>query len=282
MQRRTWQSGDGLTLSAYDHAASAGPSRLPVICIHGLTRNGRDFEDFAPWLAAQSRRVLAIDVRGRGLSDRDSAALYHVPTYAADVVALMAALGIGRAHFVGTSMGGLITMELAGARPDLIAGAVINDVGPELEAAGLQRIGGYVGGSPRFADWAGAEAYLRGLNGVALPHYGAAEWQRMARRTFREEGDAIVADYDSAIASAFATAPVPTDPWLLWNALASDRPVLLLRGERSDLLSEDIATRMRAAFPAMLYAVVPAVGHAPMLDEPVAQAAIKSFFADLP
>ena len=275
---RQWHSRDGLTLSAYDYAAADGLSRLPVICVHGLTRNGRDFSIFAPWLAAQGRRVIAIDVRGRGLSDRDPAALYHLPIYAEDVIALMMALGIARAHFVGTSMGGLITMELAGMRPDLIAGAVINDVGPELAVAGLTRIAGYVGNSPRYADWAAAEAYLQKINGEALPHYGPADWTAMAHRLFREEDGTIAPDYDPAIAGAFATAPVATDPWLQWRALTSDRPVLLLRGALSDLLDEDIAGRMREAAPGIDYAVIPDVGHAPMLDEPEAKAAIERFF----
>ena len=137
---RTWTSADGLALFARDHAPASGPAKLPVICIHGLTRNSRDFEVLAPLIAAQGRRVLSIDVRGRGNSGRDpNPANYNPAVYAADVIALMAQSGIGRAHFVGTSMGGLITMTLCAMRPDLIAGAVLNDIGPEVGAAGIAR-----------------------------------------------------------------------------------------------------------------------------------------------
>src|SRR4051812_4364600 len=185
-QHRHWTSAEGLTLHARDYAAADGAARLPVICLHGLTRNARDFDTLAPWIAARQRRVLAVDVRGRGLSDRDPAGGYWLPTYADDVRRLAAALGLGRAIFVGTSMGGLITMELAALAPDLVGGAIVNDVGPVLAAEGLARIGTYVGNAPAFGGWDEAAAYLRDLNGAALPHYDAADWQRMAERMFRE------------------------------------------------------------------------------------------------
>ncbi|NIJ08401.1 pimeloyl-ACP methyl ester carboxylesterase [Sphingomonas vulcanisoli] len=277
---RTWASADGLTLHAYEYAAADGPEKLPVICVHGLTRNGRDFDALAPWIAARGRRVLAVDVRGRGLSDRDPQARYHLPVYTADLRAMMAALRIARAHFVGTSMGGLIVMELAGEAPELIASAVINDVGPELSPVGLARIGTYVGGAPVFGSWDEAETYLCRLNGDALPHYGAEDWARMARRLFREQEGGISADYDRAIAGAFATSPTPSDPWMLWDKLADGRPILLLRGALSDLLTEEAAQRMLR--PGVRYTIVPGVGHAPMLDEPVALAAIGDHLADLP
>ena len=148
----TWTSQDGLTLHARDYAAARPVTGVPVICIHGLTRNARDFEDLAPRIAALGRRVLAVDVRGRGRSARDPQPLnYHPGTYAMDVVALLEATGIDRAVFVGTSMGGIIAMVLASIRPEAIAGAVLNDVGPELSPLGLARIGGYVGGGSAFA-----------------------------------------------------------------------------------------------------------------------------------
>src|SRR3712207_6651095 len=144
---RFWTSADGLNLYAREYAGSSGPARLPVICIHGLTRNSRDFEEVAPWIAARGRRVLAVDVRGRGRSNHDpSPANYQVPIYAGDMVALMTASGIARAVFVGTSMGGLITLALGAMNPGVVAAAVLNDVGPELSPVGLRRILGYVGG----------------------------------------------------------------------------------------------------------------------------------------
>lgn len=281
---RTWTSPDGLTLYARDHAPASGPAKLPVICIHGLTRNSRDFEVVAPRLAAQGRRVLSLDVRGRGCSDRDpQPANYHGGTYAADVAALMEQAGVGRAHFVGTSMGGLITMILAAARPELIAGAVLNDIGPEIGAAGAARIASYVGGEPKVANWAEAAAYARSINGEALAHFTDADWDRFARRIFRDDHGTFSLDYDPAIAQAVRNPPAePPDLWPLFNALAKDRPLLLIRGETSDILEADAAARMAAAAPHMRTMEIAGVGHAPTLEEPQAAAALRSFFEEAP
>src|SRR5215217_3459085 len=130
---RRWTSADGLSLYARDYAPAGGVARLPVIAIHGLTRNAADFEAIAPLIAQSGRRVLAIDVRGRGRSDRAPDPMTYQPlTYAQDVLALLQQAGIERAVFLGTSMGGLITMALAAVRSKVIAGAIINDVGPEV------------------------------------------------------------------------------------------------------------------------------------------------------
>ncbi len=279
---RHWRSADGLTLRARDYAAAEGEARWPVVCLHGLTRNARDFAEVAPRIAARRRRVLTVDVRGRGLSDRDPSASYWLPVYADDVRRMAEALGIARAIFLRPSMGGLITMELAAVAPGLIGGAIINDVGPALAPAGLARIAGYVGHAPNFADWIGAAAYLRAQNAAALPHYGAADWDGMARRMFREEDGAVVADYDPAIAAAFATAPAPADAWERWRNLATGRPLLLLRGGLSDLLAAGDATRMVAEHDGARLREVADVGHAPMLDEPDAWNAIASFLDQVP
>jgi pimeloyl-ACP methyl ester carboxylesterase len=280
-RHRTWASAEGLTLHARDYAAAQGKARLPVICLHGLTRNARDFDAFAPWVAARGRRVLAVDVRGRGLSDRDPAASYWLATYADDVRRLAQALGVSRALFVGTSMGGLITMELAAHVPDLIAAAVINDVGPVLAREGLARIGSYVGNAPVFANWDEAALYLQRQNEAALPHYRGEDWRRMAERMFRAEGDAVAADYDPAIAAAFGTGPLPADPWERWHGLARGRPLLLLRGGLSDLLTAADATRMVTEHTHARLREIPNVGHAPMLDEPEALAAIGQFLDEV-
>jgi pimeloyl-ACP methyl ester carboxylesterase len=278
---RTWSSAEGLTLHARDYAAREGQARLPVICLHGLTRNARDFDALAPWLAARGHRVLAVDVRGRGLSDRDPAAAYWLPTYADDVRRLSEALGIARAIFVGTSMGGLITMELAALAPSLIAAAIINDVGPVLAAEGLARIGAYVGNAPVFAGWEEAALYLQRQNEAALPHYRVEDWRRMAARMFREQDGRVAADYDPAIAAAFGTGPLPADPWERWHGLAGNRPLLLLRGGLSDLLTAGDATRMVTEHPHARLREIPNVGHAPMLDEPESLAAIGQFLDEV-
>jgi pimeloyl-ACP methyl ester carboxylesterase len=276
-----WVSGDGLRLHARDYAPAAEKGLLPVICLHGLTRNARDFERLAPWIARRNRRVLAVDIRGRGQSERDARASYWLPTYAEDVRGMAQASGIERAVFVGTSMGGLITMEVAALAPGLVAAAIINDVGPVLAAEGLARIGAYVGNAPVFDSWDEAEAYLRRQNAHALPHYRADDWARMARRMFREQDGRVAADYDPAIAAAFGTGPLPADPWDRWHGLARGRPLLLLRGGLSDLLAAGDATRMVTEHATARLREVPNVGHAPMLDEPEALAAIGQFLDEV-
>lgn len=280
----TWTSHDGLVLHARDYAPTAPVAGVPVICIHGLTRNARDFEDLAPRLAALGRRVIAVDVRGRGRSARDPQPLnYHPGTYAMDVVALLEATGIDRAAFVGTSMGGIITMVLASIRPEAIAGTVLNDVGPELSPVGLARIGGYVGGGSAFATWDEATAYAKAINGAAFPDHADADWARFARRLVDEtpEGTLVLA-YDPRIAAPFKAADPdapPADMTPLFRALAACGPLLLVRGGISDLIDPPIVERMRAAVPAMAYVEVPNVGHAPMLTEPEAWDAIAAFLA---
>ena len=282
---RSWTSADGLSLYARDYAGAAGLARLPVICIHGLTRNSRDFEDVAPWIAARGRRVLAVDVRGRGLSEREpEPQRYQLPVYAGDVLGLMAAAGVARAVFVGTSMGGLITTALAAANPLAVAGAVLNDVGPELSPVGLTRIIGYVGERAPVRNWAEAAAYAALVNGVAFPGAGPEHWDAFARRIFRETAGGLELDYDPDITAPFRAAPTGPAPdlWPLFGALANGRPTLLIRGAISDLLDAEIAGRMRAAAPGMAYAEAPDVGHAPMLTEPAARAALAAFLDGAP
>lgn len=280
----TWTAQDGLALHARDYAPTAPAAGVPVICIHGLTRNARDFEDLAPRLAALGRRVIAVDVRGRGRSARDPQPLnYHPGTYAMDVVALLEATGIDRAAFIGTSMGGIIAMVLASIRPEAIVGTVLNDVGPELSPVGLKRIGGYVGGGSAFATWDEAAAYAKAINGAAFPGYTDADWAGFARRLVDEtpEGTLVLA-YDPDIAAPFKAADPdapPADMTPLFRALAACGPLLLVRGGISDLIDPPIVARMRAAVSAMAYVEVSNVGHAPMLTEPEAWDAIAAFLA---
>jgi pimeloyl-ACP methyl ester carboxylesterase len=284
---RRWTSADGLSLYARDYAGSAGPAKLPVIAIHGLTRNSADFEGIAPLIAATGRRVLAIDVRGRGQSDRAPDPMTYQPAaYAQDVLALLQQAGIEKAVFMGTSMGGLITMALAAIRSKVIAGAIINDVGPEVAKEGLARIAAYSGQPVDTPTWADAAAYAKRINAVAFPHYTDADWDAFARRIFTvgTEGAPIL-NYDPDIAvpirAAGARALVP-NLWPMFGKLTRGRPVLLVRGANSDLLSEEIAAKMRKRAPRMDFVEVPDVGHAPMLDEPEARAAIFPFLGELP
>jgi pimeloyl-ACP methyl ester carboxylesterase len=282
-KERYWTSSDGLRLFARDYAGADGEARLPVICLHGLTRNSKDFEDVAPAIAAQGRRVLSLDVRGRGKSDRDpQPANYHLGTYAADVAALMDALGITRGVFVGTSMGGLITMTLAMTAPGRVAAALLNDIGPELHPAGIARIASYVGRAADVRNWGDAAAYARSINEAAFPDHADAFWMNFARRIFREgeNGDPVL-DYDPAVASAVAPGALP-DLWPLFTAFAASRPLSLVRGGISDLITSDIADRMKAAAPHLDVTEVPGIGHAPMLTEPEAEAAIRRFLDAVP
>ena len=208
---------------------------------------------------------------------------YSPEVYARDILALMDQAGIEKAVFLGTSMGGLITMAIAAVRSRVIAAAIINDVGPEVSPVGLARIAAYTGQPVEIATWAEAADYVKGLNAVALPHYTDADWAAFARRTFRDgtEG-APVPDYDPDIAvpirAAGGKALVP-NLWPFFRRLTRGRPVLLVHGETSDLLSPEIVGKMRKASRKMAYVQVPGVGHAPMLDEPTARAAIFEFLA---
>jgi len=283
---RRWTSSDGLSLFARDYPGADGPAKLPVIAIHGLTRNSADFDVIAPLIARGGRRVLALDVRGRGKSDRATDPMtYQPPVYARDVLALLEAAGIDRAVFLGTSMGGLITMAITAMKTRVVAAAILNDIGPQVSPEGLARIAAYSGQPVDTPDWAAAADYARRINAIALPHYTDADWDAFARRTFREgtEGSPVL-DYDPDIAvpiragGAKALAP---NLWPYFRRLARKRPTLLIRGANSDLLGPDIAERMKKAAPAMHYAEVPGVGHAPMLDEPEAKAAIFEFLRDV-
>ena len=284
-RERRWTTSDGLSLFARDYAGGDGEARLPVLCLHGFTRNSRDFEDLAPAIAATGRRVIAMDMRGRGHSDRDpKPANYHPKVYARDVIGFLADLGVPRALFLGTSMGGIITMAVGLLRPRLIGGAILNDVGPAVDPAGIARIQSYAGKAPPVRSWQDAADYIRAINGTALPQLAGKDWQRMARRAFRDSPAGPVLDYDPAIASASGAKTKTTSliAWFAFWRLARRVPTLLLRGEQSDILSAEIAARMQRRAPAMQVAVVPGVGHAPTLAEPAALVAIHSFLDAAP
>jgi len=278
----SFTSTDGLRLYARDYAGSGGPARLPVICIHGLTRNSSDFEDIAPWIAQRGRRVLAVDVRGRGFSEYDPDPKHYNPmVYAGDIIKLAHDLGIERAVFIGTSMGGLITMTVALRRSRLIAAAVLNDIGPAISERGLHRISGYVGKTATFATLQEAADHTRSINATAFPDQDDAEWLRWARRGFKESPQGgFEMRYDPNIAVPIRAGKIKSTSLLarlLYRRLAKKRPVLLVRGGLSDLIEPEQVAVMRAIAPALQVAEVPNVGHAPMLTEPEAQAALADF-----
>lgn len=280
-----YTSTDGLRLYARDYAGRGSVQKLPIICIHGLTRNSGDFDELAPILAQQGHRVIAVDVRGRGRSAHDTvSAHYHPWVYAGDIVQLAKSLNIKRAIFIGTSMGGLITMTLALRKSGLIAAAVLNDVGPYLSPRGLQRIAGYAGGNEQFANWDAACDYIRRINQIAFPDNTPAEWDKWARRAFVKNAQGQwVLQYDPKIAIAIKTGKIKSSSWLLrwaFRRLCKGRPCLLIRGATSDLMEAEQAEAMRAMAPRLRYAEVPGIGHAPMMTEAAAQSALLTFIAD--
>jgi pimeloyl-ACP methyl ester carboxylesterase len=283
----SYTSPDGLALYARDYPAHAGPARLPVICIHGLTRNSSDFDELAPIIASLGRRVLALDMRGRGNSARDpNPANYNPLVYAGDVVKLMHDLGIGRAVFVGTSMGGMITMTLALRHLDKIAAAILNDIGPVISPTGLARIAGYTGQCAPLASWDEAACHVRDVNACAFPENTDADWDKWARRAFEpDEAGRLAPRYDANIAIALQTGklkPTSLAARMAFRRLARRRPTLLVRGALSDLVEPRQAAWMQRSALGLQYAEVPNVGHAPMLTEPAALDAIRRFLSQVP
>lgn len=280
----SYTSNDGLALYSRDYASHSGPAKLPVICLHGLTRNSSDFDELAPWIASQGRRVLALDVRGRGNSAHDPDPSHYNPmVYAADVIKLAADLGIARAVFVGTSMGGIITMTLALRRIKLIGAAILNDIGPVISEKGLTRITSYAGKGIALPSWDAAAEYVRNINQLAFPDNPMDEWSKWAHRAFTEnEQGELVLRYDPNIAVPLQSGKLKSTSMmskLAFRRLARKRPTLLVRGALSDLVEPEQASYMRRAAPAMLYAEVPNVGHAPMLSEAPARDAIRNFLS---
>lgn len=269
-----WWSSDGLRLHYRDYAGDA--SRPPILCLPGLTRNARDFEGVAARLAGDWR-VISVELRGRGESAYAKDSMSYVPlTYFQDVEALIAELKLERFIPIGTSLGGLITMLLASANPTRLAGAVLNDIGPELETSGLDNIRSYVGRARDWPTWLHAARFIAEAQADRYPDWGIDEWLVYAKRLCKlTPSGRIVYDYDMRIAEPFKLPGGETgfDLWPLFKAMAGT-PTLLLRGELSDLLSEATVERMKAVHPKLEVATVPRVGHAPTLDEPEAAKAI--------
>jgi pimeloyl-ACP methyl ester carboxylesterase len=277
---RCFTVGDGLRLRYRDYPGSA--DKPPILCLPGLTRNSRDWADFAERYSPRLR-VLALEFRGRGGSDYDPVPQRYNPlTYARDVLELLDQLGIEQAIFAGTSLGGLVTMTVAAMAPQRIRATIMNDVGPDIDASGVERILTYVGKDRRFAGWDQAAEAIAANNGASFERYTHEDWVKMAKRNCREDDGEIRFDYDMAIAEAFkTTGPTPhVDLWPFFAALAH-KPLLVIRGAKSDLLTAATAARMQKAAPNMKLAVVPGVGHAPELNEPAAVAAIDEFLASL-
>ncbi|HPF25964.1 MAG: alpha/beta hydrolase [Steroidobacteraceae bacterium] len=262
-----YESDDGLKLYYADYGATE--ASCTVVCLPGLTRNSRDYESLAQHLAARYR-VIAPDLRGRGRSSWDSKYLnYHPRTYARDVARLLALLAPRNLVLIGTSLGGLVAALLARDGLAALRAVVLNDIGPELDPAGIARIAGYVGATGPFDDWSAATEIVRRNNEYALPDLSGTQWQRFTRALCRTTTDGhIVFDYDPAIGQAFREgAGGPLDLWQAFDGLATV-PTLLLRGANSDILSRATVERMQQRLRRLTVVEVSGRGHAPLLDEP--------------
>ena len=273
---------DGLRLHVREYGARTA-ARLPAVCLPGLARTGADFETLASSLASNPRaprRVLVLDLRGRGRSDYDrNPKNYNVQVELADVLAVLTARGVDRAVFVGTSRGGILTMLLAATRPTALAGCVLNDIGPVIDTKGLMRIKSYVGKLPRVASLHEAADILRRLFGTQFPNLSDDDWVDFARRTFKDADGRIVPDYDVRLGKTLArlNPERPLPPlWKEFDALARV-PLMVIRGGHSDILSHATVAAMQARHPAMEAIEVPDQGHAPLLSDPALVARIAAF-----
>lgn len=266
----TYYASDGLALYARDYGDRLQPW-LPVVCLPGLTRNHRDFDDLATFLSNhrhRPRRVVCFDYRGRGRSAWDKNAENYNPLREMnDIFDGMAALGISRAVAVGTSRGGIVAMLMGVARPATLAGLVLNDIGPEIEPLGLARLKTYVRRTPSPDDWDDAVRILKRLHGAQFTGLNDSQWMDFARKSYREENGRPAADYDPALGRSFDGVefdePVPT-MWREFRALRSI-PILAVRGANSDILSTSTLAAMAAEHPHFETIVVPGEGHPPLL-----------------
>jgi pimeloyl-ACP methyl ester carboxylesterase len=274
-ENRYWWSKDEVRLHYRDYRGR--DDRPPILCLPGLTRNARDFEDIAERLSPDWR-VIAVELRGRGESGYAKDPMSYAPlTYVQDVEALLAEIGVDRYVAFGTSLGGIVTMLLASTGHEKLAGVLLNDVGPEIEPAGLGRIRSYVGKPSTWPTWMHAARAVQEANADVYPNYGVEDWLAMAKRLYRlNSSGRIVLDYDMKIAEPFRVPgnEAGTDMWRTLDPLKSV-PALILRGARSDVLSAAVAEKMAARLDRVELVTVPDVGHTPTLTEPEAIAAIE-------
>ncbi|HXY76636.1 MAG TPA: alpha/beta hydrolase [Steroidobacteraceae bacterium] len=274
-----FDSADGLRLFSRVYPGPSASAPV-VLALHGLTRNSRDFDELARRLAPRYR-VIVPDIRGRGFSARDvDSHNYQIPVYVQDALRLLAGLGAARVAIVGTSMGGLMAMILAATQPTLVSRIVLNDVGPEVDPAGLERIRGYAGKVAPVHTWPEAVAQTRSLYGSAWPDLKDERWEQIARQSYRANAQGVPeADVDPLIREPLRdTGAAAPDLWPLWGALARV-PVLVIRGALSDILSAATLARMQREKPDLRTLTVANRGHAPLLDEPECVTAIEEFLA---
>jgi pimeloyl-ACP methyl ester carboxylesterase len=275
---------DGLRLYGRHYRAAMPNASRPVVCLAGLTRNSRDFHTIALALSKHStppRDVYTLDTRGRGLSEFDpNWKNYAVPVEMQDVIDFMMMLDLREAGIIGTSRGGLITMVLAAAEPALIGAVVLNDIGPVIEMDGLARIAGYVGRVPLPKTWEEAGRVIRDLTRRDFPKLTNDDAEAIARQLFNEKNGKPASGYDQKLSKCLSVLDGPMPAlWPQFEAL-KPMPVLVIRGENSDLLSQTTVEEMRRRHPRLASIIVPGEGHAPLLRDAPTISAIASFFAE--
>jgi pimeloyl-ACP methyl ester carboxylesterase len=293
-----YTTDDGLSLYYRDYGSA--DSRDTILCLPGLTRNSRDFHELALCLADRYR-VLSADPRGRGMSDRDPDwRNYNIATYMPDVHRLMDVAGVTQAIFVGTSMGGLMSMTMAYQRPERVKAIILNDIGPEADRAGIRRILRYVGRHAPVDSWDEAVAQLRDTYAFGVPNRPRAFWEDRVRLSYREGLDGRPEmDMDLKIGDALRSSMrifpflkllrslrlvkqvrgIPIDAWDSFRAVKV--PCMVMRGELSDILSGDIVERMQTVKPDLQVATIPNIGHSPYIEGPEMLEAIDTFLAGL-
>jgi pimeloyl-ACP methyl ester carboxylesterase len=274
-----YPSDDGLRLYARDYPAPHAGART-LLCLPGLTRNSKDFAPLAESLNARYR-VICPDQRGRGRSARDpDPARYRLDRYAQDMKTLLDLLNVQDVVLVGTSLGGLMSMMLMATDTTRFRAAIINDIGPEIDPVGMARIASYVGKTAPPRDWREAIDQTAFINGVAFPDFTRGDWASMARDLYVQEGATPILDYDPGIALGVASGAVSASLWPLFDMIVP-RPMLVIRGEHSDILSAETVSAMRKRLPDIRDATIPKRGHAPTLMEPESRQAIDAFLQSL-
>jgi len=278
---RNFTTHDGLRLYFRDYGSRLS-KRIPILCLAGLTRNSKDFHELALRLSVD-RRVITLDSRGRGRSEYDPNPLnYSMIVEAGDALGLLSAEIARPAIIIGTSRGGLLSLVLNGVRPDLVAGLVLNDIGPEIQSQGVARILTYLGVQPK--QGISLEEAVRSLKTThksAFPNLTEEQWQAWAQRSYAETGEGLALDYDPKIRDAILNTTTEGEDY--WPRLRrmSNVPTLLLRGENSDILSERTVQKMRRSKPDIRIVTVKGRGHVPFLDEPEVISAIDELLVGL-
>jgi pimeloyl-ACP methyl ester carboxylesterase len=276
-----YRSQDGLLLAA--RIFDADSTRLPLLCLPGLSRNSRDFlrlGEFFSQHPREPRRVVALDYRGRGLSDPDPNWRNYTPLIEAqDVLAGAAALGLERAILLGTSRGGIIAMLLGALRPALIAGVVLNDIGPVIEGTGLARIKQYLSARRKVADWNDAFKVVRDIGSNQFPGLSDEDWRALTEASFIETPNGLVPEFDPNLLKPLGNSAFLERIPVLWPQFMSLArvPVLAIRGELSDLLSARSLAAMAARHPQFEQLTVRGQGHPPLLRDPVSLERIFAF-----